>query len=217
MKVVENLYIYYSIIDPQMPGDAFTRYLQQLPQSLHRDIMKYHQHVDRVRTLTGKLLLKEAIQQAGLPHSLMDPMSYTNYKRPFITKEVDFNITHSGNCVACIAGRGMKVGIDVEEIKPIRPEDILAVLRDEELDEMKRANASPEAILRFWTRKEAIVKASGEGLYLAPQSIYFTDELTATTPENTWFLQELDFGREYIAFCVADAAGTGTVVRNIEY
>jgi 4'-phosphopantetheinyl transferase len=217
MTAAENLYIYYSIINPTMPDDAFTHYLHQLPAGLRPDIMKYHQHVDRVRTLTGKLLLQEAIQKAGLSPTLMESLSYTNYKRPFITKDVDFNITHAGNCVACVAGRSMRVGIDVEDIKPIQVDDILPVLRDEELAEMRRSNASPETILRFWTRKEAIVKASGEGLYLPPQSIYFIDELTATTPECTWYLHELDFGAGYIAYCVTNVEGVNTVIRKIDY
>jgi 4'-phosphopantetheinyl transferase len=217
MAIAENLYVYYSIINPDMPDDAFTHYLHQLPRGLHADVMKYHQHADRVRTLTGKLLLKEAVQQAGLSPALMENMGYTNYKRPFIAKDVDFNITHAGNCVACVAGRGMRVGIDVEDIKPIQIDDILAVLRDEELHEMRRLNADPETILRFWTRKEAIVKASGEGLYLPPQSIYFINELTATTPECTWYLHELDLGAEYIAYCVTNVEGSETILKKINY
>jgi 4'-phosphopantetheinyl transferase len=216
MNSTEDLHIYYSIIDPVMPDDNFMHYLYQLPQSLHADVLKYHQKADRIRTLTGKLLLREVIAQAGLTHSLLD-IRYTDYKRPYITKDIDFNITHSGNCVACVAGREMKVGIDVEEIKFIRPDDILAVLRDEELDEMKRTNATPETILHFWTRKEAIVKASGEGLYLPPQSIFFIDELTAQTPESAWFLHELDLGKEYIAYCATNVKGAKTVLNKIIY
>jgi 4'-phosphopantetheinyl transferase len=217
MSGLPVLKVYYSIIDPAMPEQQFLRYLGILPPPLRADVLKYHQHADRVRTLTGKLLLREAIEQAGLSAGLMDALGYTNYKRPFVSKDVDFNITHSGLCVACVAGAGMQVGIDVEEIKPIKPEDITAVLRDEELREMQRTNASPETILRFWTRKEAIVKASGEGLYLAPQSIFFLDELTAKTSESTWYLHELAFGGEYVAYCVANKAGCIVTQTNIQY
>jgi 4'-phosphopantetheinyl transferase len=211
------LYIYYSIIKPDMPEDVFRNYLEQLPPALRQDVMKYYQQIDRIRTLTGKLLLREAIGQAGLSHSLLDSMSYTNFKRPYISDELDFNITHSGLCVACAAGYGMKLGIDVEELKSIRPDDISLVLREEELQDMRSSNATPETILRFWTRKEAIVKASGEGLYMAPQSIYFIDELTATTPESKWFLHELNFGSGYIAYCVTNVEGCEVVVREVQY
>lgn len=198
-----------------MPDNLFSHYLQQLPYNLRPDILKYHQKADRIRTLTGKLLLKEAIGQAGLSHELMDTISYTNYKRLYITKDFDFNITHSGQCVACAAGKNMKVGIDVEEIRPISPDDILAVLRDDELEIMRRTNASAETILRFWTRKEAIVKASGEGLYMPPQSIYFTDEFTANAEGSTWFLHQLDLGKEYIAYCVTNVAESKVYMREI--
>lgn len=200
-----------------MPAPAFAGYLGLLPAALQADVMKYHQYADRIRTLTGKLLLREAMTTAGLPHDLLHSMSYTHYKRPFISSEADFNITHSGHCVACVAGAGMRVGIDVEEIKPIKPDDINAVLRDEELQEMRATNASPETILRFWTRKEAIVKASGEGLYLPPQSIFFLDELTAKTPEYTWYLHELGFGSGYVAYCVSNLPGCSVTVRRVDW
>jgi 4'-phosphopantetheinyl transferase len=217
MSASPVLQVYYSIIDPAMPEQKFLHYLSLLPPSLQQDVLKYHQREDRIRTLTGKLLLREAIVQAGLSAGMMDSMGYTNYKRPFISMDVDFNITHSGLCVACVAGAGMQVGIDVEEIKPIKPDDIIAVLRDEELQEMRKTNASPETILRFWTRKEAIVKASGEGLYLPPQSIFFLDELTAKTSESTWHLHELGFGSGYVAFCVTNLAGCDVVVNRREW
>lgn len=212
-----NVNVYYSLIDPVMPDQLLWHYLDQLPAKLQQDVRRYRQKADQVRTLTGKLLLREAIVQAGLSQTLMESIGYTDFKRPFIADHIDFNITHSGNCVACAIGYDMKLGIDVEEIKSITTDDIIAVLREEELQEMRRKNADPETILRFWTRKEAIVKASGEGLYKQPQDIYFTTELSATTPDTDWFLHELDFGKEYIAYCATNVEHTEITLKRIEY
>lgn len=212
-----TLYVYYSLIDPDMPDERFFHYLHQLPAGLHPDILRYHRRADQVRTLTGKLLMKEAIVQAGFSPELMHSISYTNFKRPYIAEHFDFNITHSGHCVACAAGFNMKLGIDVEEIHPISINDITMVLRDEELDEMKRTNASPETILRFWTRKEAIVKASGQGLYMQPQEIYFIDGLTARAGADIWYLHELDVDPGHICYCVSNVAGMEIVMKEMKY
>ncbi|HYF29989.1 MAG TPA: 4'-phosphopantetheinyl transferase superfamily protein [Chitinophagaceae bacterium] len=211
-----DLNVYYSLIDPAMPDQELWRYLSQLPARLQQDVRRYRQKADQVRTLTGKLLLKEAITRAGLPQTL-ESIAYTDFKRPFIAENIDFNITHSGGCVACAIGYGMKLGIDVEELKHITTEDIIAVLREEELEEMRRIQADPETILRFWTRKEAIVKASGEGLYKQPQDIYFIDELSAKTPDMYWYLHELDFGGGYIAYCATNVPGVQVLVQHMTY
>lgn len=217
MNLGDSLNVYYSLIDTEMPDQRFFTYLQQIPESMHADVLKYHRRADQVRTLVGKLLMKEAIVQAGFSPDQMNSIAYTNFKRPYIAEHFDFNITHSGRCVACAAGFHMRLGIDVEEITPIRPEDITTVLRDEELLEMQQSNASPETILRFWTRKEAIVKASGEGLYLQPQKIFFIDELTASTPADTWYLHELDIDNAHICFCATNKPERNIIVTGISY
>ena len=214
---VGTIYVYYSIINPDMPDEQFFHYLNQLPPSLHPDVLKYHRRADQVRTLTGKLLMQEAIERAGFDAAHMDSISYTSFKRPYIADHFDFNITHSGRCVACCAGFDMRLGIDVEEIHPITANDIEAVLRDEELEEMHRTNASPETILHFWTRKEAIVKASGEGLYMQPQEIYFIDDLTARTANNTWHLHKLNVDPGHICYCVSNLPGREIVMKEMEY
>jgi 4'-phosphopantetheinyl transferase len=217
MDTKDDLYVYYSFIDPALPEEKLLHYLEQLPPSLRPDILKYRQKADQVRTLTGKLLLREAIKDAGLTADLMHSIGYTDFKRPYISDDFDFNITHSGNCVALALGHDMKLGIDVEEITSISPDDILTVLREDELEEMRRTQADAITVLRFWTRKEAIVKASGEGLYRQPQEIYFINELTAKTADTTWFLHELNMGYEYISYCATNVAGKKIIVKEINY
>ncbi|HYE56420.1 MAG TPA: 4'-phosphopantetheinyl transferase superfamily protein [Chitinophagaceae bacterium] len=207
--------VYYSFIDPNMPEALFRQHLQQLPSSIQEDVLRYHQRADQLRVLMGKILLQKALAGAGFSPGLISELQYSEYKRPFIAGAMDFNITHSGNCVALAAGSNMKVGIDVEAVHPIKPEDILAVLRDEELHDMQQDNATPETILRFWTRKEAIVKASGEGLFMQPQSIYFTDELTAAAQGKTWHLHELDMGAPYIAYCATNLPNAAVQIEQV--
>ena len=211
-----DLYVFYSLVNTAMSDDQLARHLDHLPANLQQDVRRYKMKADQVRTLTGKLLLREALAQMGLSQDL-DAIKYSDFKRPFIADNIDFNITHSGDCVACAIAYDMKLGIDVEEIKSINVDDIIPVLRDEELEEMKRTSASPETILRFWTRKEAIVKASGEGLYMQPQDIYFDDELSARIADKSWYLHELDLGSGYIAYCATNVAGTNVIAKHIEY
>lgn len=89
--------------------------------------------------------------------------------KPFLPAHRDFffNISHSRS-LALIAFALAPVGVDVEFLQ--RQVDFAAVMRrffsaDEQADWSKNQVPSPEqAFFRGWTRKEAILKATGEGI-----------------------------------------------------
>jgi 4'-phosphopantetheinyl transferase len=84
-------------------------------------------------------------------------------------KELEFNVAHS-NGVALIAVAQVAVGVDIERVETIAPgefDDVVAfVLTPRELDELVRLPEHERlaAYYRVWTRKEAFVKATGEGI-----------------------------------------------------
>jgi len=84
--------------------------------------------------------------------------------------DVAFNLSHTADRMAVVMSRGCRVGIDIESCKPRANMDALA---DKCLDAEEKAYwlALPEAerlhaFYRFWTRKEAFVKAVGQGISL---------------------------------------------------
>lgn len=89
---------------------------------------------------------------------------------------VDFNLSHSGGCAALALCRdGRQVGVDVELLRPVA--DALPTAREVFTDEELLAwqlRAEPErdqGFLALWTRKEAVLKALGTGLSLAPRRL----------------------------------------------
>lgn len=81
---------------------------------------------------------------------------------------VEFNLSHSGGVALCAISRGIPVGIDVEQCRPI--DDLLRIARRffaaseyAELAALPRSQQL-DAFFRCWTRKEAYVKALGDGL-----------------------------------------------------
>jgi 4'-phosphopantetheinyl transferase len=98
---------------------------------------------------------------------------YQTYGKPLLAAAhagagIDFNVSHSGGIVAVAISRAGAVGVDVEAIRPVDDRDELA-RRVFTVDERARLQALPpetrdEAFFTGWTRKEAFVKALGEGL-----------------------------------------------------
>jgi 4'-phosphopantetheinyl transferase len=88
---------------------------------------------------------------------------------------LEFSISHSGDRVVVAVVRGGLVGVDVEQAD--RALEVGAVAR-EVLSEEERAAfealAPPDrlrGLLTYWTRKEALLKATGDGLRVALRTI----------------------------------------------
>ena len=75
---------------------------------------------------------------------------------------IDFSLSHTRGCVACIVADGIKVGIDVEATRNPAPdaEDLLA---HEEIVWLKTRPTSLAAsdLAALWCRKEALLKSLG--------------------------------------------------------
>jgi 4'-phosphopantetheinyl transferase len=81
-----------------------------------------------------------------------------------------FNKSHSGRLALYAFTTDCEVGVDVEEVREIPDTDQIAshyLCRAEasELSLLDSQGARQEAFLRCWTRKEAYIKAVGDGLY----------------------------------------------------
>jgi 4'-phosphopantetheinyl transferase len=88
---------------------------------------------------------------------------------------LEFNLAHSsGLAVFAVARHGM-VGVDVEKIRPIPDLSTLSqrFLTPRECAEIERLSGGQAigGFFRIWTRKEAWLKATGEGLTGLPSSI----------------------------------------------
>lgn len=81
--------------------------------------------------------------------------------------ELEFSFSHSGGRVGVALAR-TPVGIDVEELGtgPVDPDLPAEVLAPEELAGWERLapDARRAGLIRWWTRKEAVLKAAGVGL-----------------------------------------------------
>ncbi len=82
--------------------------------------------------------------------------------------DIRFNLSHSGELALLAVGIGRDVGVDLELIRPVAAWRIIAgryfsASENQELAELPAEEAAV-AFLRGWTRKEALAKASGEGI-----------------------------------------------------
>lgn len=77
---------------------------------------------------------------------------------------VSFNVSHSGELgLIAVADGERRIGVDVEQVRATSDFQALAA-RFFHPDEAAAIGARREAFFRCWTKKEAVVKAIGQGL-----------------------------------------------------
>ena len=99
-------------------------------------------------------LVFERTCRCGAPHG-----------RPVLPGGPGFSLTHSGRLVGVAVRPDGPVGLDVEQVRDVAD---LSALAEHVRSPAERARAADAvdapAFFRTWTRKEALLKATGEGL-----------------------------------------------------
>lgn len=84
------------------------------------------------------------------------------------TDGMQLSVSHSGDLIAVAFHPGTPVGVDVELVDPKIDADSLATvsLSDVEADHLAKVEPADRAraFTQYWTRKEAVVKATGDGI-----------------------------------------------------
>ena len=147
---------------------------------------------------------------------------YGRRGKPFVEgssadKRISFNISHSGDLALFGFSRDREIGVDVERIRDdISDEEIserffsageCAVLRS------KPPHLRTQEFFRFWTCKEAFIKAIGEGMHLQlnrfevvivdAEKPHFVRTMEESATDSRWYVGELALGPEYAGTVVS--------------
>lgn len=158
--------------------------------------MRYRRWQDRQAGLFGKLLLIEGLKNVGLASVSLDELKYNEFGRPFLNRPGDFNISHSGGYVLCAVAEEGKVGIDIEKIRSISLTDFKAHFRSEEWREITESLRPSERFFEYWTLKESIIKANGNGLSIPLTEILHHDNKALLYSES-WYVRKICIDKDY--------------------
>jgi 4'-phosphopantetheinyl transferase len=164
--------------------DATEPVMRQLRATLAADELeratRFHFARDRDRFVVGRGLLRALLADytGAAPAELQ--FDYSAYGKPRLrnTDGVSFNVSHSGNRAVFAVTQEVAVGVDIEVLDS-KPSDELVARRFFSQAEVRDflalpLEARPRAFLTCWTRKEAYIKARGEGLSLPLQDFDVT-------------------------------------------
>ncbi len=170
------LKVYYGDIRNLRPG------WEQYPIGKARleRTLRYKKIADQARSVGAELLLYQAFQRVFPNFSPPAIFRTGEHGKPALAdgngalcfpsgKLAEFNLSHSGDYVACVIA-DRSVGIDIEAEKDaIRP-GILRFLAKEERMDVENASCGAQRFFEYWVLKESYIKAVGTGFAKAPDS-----------------------------------------------
>jgi 4'-phosphopantetheinyl transferase len=170
----DEIHLWYATLD--VPALQ----LEQLRHTLTPDeqdrASRFHFERDRTRFIAGRGILRNIISKyLELPPSQVQ-FSYGKRGKPFLqNSSIHFNLSHSQELAIYAIALNRKVGIDLEAIRLMPDAEAIAKTFFSQSDYLRFQSLSTEqqqlAFFNAWTRKEAYLKAVGEGLYQPPDQI----------------------------------------------
>ena len=208
------------------PASQIDSFLRTLAADERARAERFYFHRDRERFITAHGVLRAIL---GLylnraPECLS--FRYSSHGKPTLAGEyagdrLHFNMSHSQGVALYAIARGREIGIDVEFIRcNLKVEQIAERFFSD--PEIATLRALPKHLQKYafflgWTRKEAYIKARGEGLSLPLDQFDVSltpgepAALLSTQPDSAealrWSLQELSLAPGYVAAIAVEGRG----------
>ena len=175
-----------------------------------RFVYAAHRHLFLVAHVLGRLALSAAFPDIT---PAQWRFAVNAWGRPALAPPWDatglhFNLSHTTGLAACIVAGRYEAGVDVEDRTrqvggPAVAERFFAAREVRALREGP-ASGQRDMFFRFWTLKEAYIKARGRGISLGLDRFWF--DLTGETPRIGW---DPGLDEEPDSWCFIEARPTG--------
>jgi 4'-phosphopantetheinyl transferase len=209
-----------------LPPAQLARCAQILAAAEQERAARFHFAKDRDHYIAARGALRTILSRClDIPAARLR-FNYSSYGKPSLPEELGgsqlcFNLSHSHGIALYALAKGQPIGVDIEHIRPDLASDQIAerFFAPGEVAALRSlpAESRARAFFNCWTRKEAYIKARGEGLSLPLDQ--FTVSLlpgepaallTASDPSEVerWSLHALIPAPGYVAaFAVAGGIG----------
>lgn len=187
--------------------------LSLLSAEKRRRVQRLIHSGDREVSLCGLLLLRHCVAALGDEGFDLSAVRYPERGKPYwqpaaesAAPQLDFNISHSAELIVAVASNQLRVGVDVEKIRPLQRFSYRSIMREQE---RLLIGDRPDYFFRLWTIKEAVVKAADTAGLVKIRDVcikgqegseaYRRDiEMASATLDGTaWYINELQVDEGY--------------------
>ena len=201
-------------------------WLETLSEDERLRAQRFHFERDRKRFVVGRGILRALLGRylGGEPASVQ--FRYGDRGKPYLAGEMSesrlcFNVSHSQGLALYAFARGREIGIDLEFARSLPDAENIALRffspSEKAAFRALAPNEKEAAFFKCWTRKEAYVKAVGDGLafplHQFDVSVSPGEPAKLLTikgcPEiaERWFLEDLTPAPDYAAAVAVEGSG----------
>jgi len=211
--------------DLDLPMIGFQNLYQTLSIDEKKRAERFHFEKDRRHFIAGRGILRAILGcYLGVEPILLE-FCYGKYGKPqlsdtFGNATIHFNMSRSKGLALYAFTRDQELGVDVEHIRDIPEMEQIAERffspKENAAFRTLRERTKKEAFFNCWTRKEALLKAKGQGLALGLDQCEVSLGLgeraaliRTNNPQETahWLLQKLNPGSRFIAALAVQERG----------
>lgn len=188
--------IYYGYI-PKAYKLEYSKFLKSsLPQTEQERLASIKNECKKVKSAFGRALLLHGLKNYGITN--LDDLKVTFNGKPYLknSKNLHFNISHSGNMILCAISDKAPIGVDVEKIKPKILDHFKSYFTVHEWQNITFNDNSIKRFYDLWTRKEAMIKADGRGLSIELSSFSCLGNNGQIEGQN-WYVQNFMIDKKY--------------------
>lgn len=175
---------------------------------------KFHFEADAERFIVARGALRDIIMRYINIPSQDILFEYTKFGKPYLSNSnIHFNLSHSGQYILYAITENADIGVDIEECKDNI--EFLSIAKEflSKVEYKKFLMVRPEerrlAFYRAWTRKEAVLKAMGKGLYfpanqlevsfLPSEAVKLKKIFGQAFFSKLWKLFQIEFDKNYVS------------------
>lgn len=189
--------ILYSKISEHLHENIIKQYLNYFDKDFQNKILNYRRWQDAQLSLLGRVLLLNFFEENGISSNEINNIHYNKFGKPFLKGNSSFfNISHSGDIAVCAISDKSEIGIDIEVISNIEIDDFKPQFTENEWNKIISSNNKKETFFEYWTQKEAVIKAHGDGLTLPLNTFDIVDNITHINGEK-YYLKEIKIDKQY--------------------
>lgn len=190
-------------IEPNLATD----WLGELPERKRQQLQRLKQPEDQLRSLLAWQLLKIGVHAMGFPEFALHDVVALAEEKPWVNLPLDFSISHSEQLVVCALSGTAKVGVDTERYRP--PNSTLSGFMN--AGELRLIERDERNLMKFWSAKEAVVKAAGSKGVAAVGEVEL-QAAGAYFDQRHWYVQSISLHCDYCTHVASDK-----VINDIEY
>ncbi len=155
--------------------------LPLLSEQRREQVLKFKYEMGRKTCAAVYLLLCEGLRKE-FGYTEKPVFGYGEHGKPYILgrPDIHFNISHCREAAVC-AVSDRPIGIDVESFRFFKDSLVRYTMNDEEVARIMNAERQDVEFIKMWTKKEAVLKLSGEGITRDLKTLLTGQEQIETT------------------------------------